>query len=125
VNLITIQWGRIPCGAGRLIILQTDFDSRYFSTLQGGDLHSPGYLKSWEVNSCGGSRLGPLIHGWYIKCLYWRKVRNVRYISHPWLWGYHKCASVPLWLNDLQQTFGGNYTIQLNTHTLLTVKLYW
>jgi hypothetical protein len=34
--------------------------------MQGGDLYSPGYLKSWEVNECGGSRYGPLIHGWYI-----------------------------------------------------------
>ena len=66
VNLITVQWGRILWGAGRLIILQTDFYSRYFSTLQGGDQYSPGYLKSWEVNGCGGSRIGPLIHGWYI-----------------------------------------------------------
>lgn len=65
VNLITIQWGRIPWGAGRLIILQTNFYSCYFSTLQGGDGHSPGYLKSWEVKGCGASRLGPLIHGWY------------------------------------------------------------
>ena len=62
-----ILW--IPWGAGRLIILQTDFCSCYFSTLLGGVLHSPGYLKSWEVNGCGGSRLGPLIHGWYIRVL--------------------------------------------------------
>jgi hypothetical protein len=97
VNLISIQWGRIPWVDGRLIILQTDFYSCYFSTLQVGDLHSPGYLKSWEVNGCGGSRFGPLIHGWYLKRLHWRRCEV--YISSMVMGITQMCirASVTKW----------------------------